>query len=77
MSICEIYLDAMYSFSLVFLLCLKDELFKNSIGTCNDADKRKVSQIGKEIRKKRMAFYLIDNISEPVSCFLPRLTLSQ
>ena len=57
MSICEIYLDAMYSFSLVFLLCLKDELFKNSIGTCNDADKR--IRLGKrskvrleEIRKK-------------------------
>ena len=40
MSIREIDLDAMYSFGLVFLFCLKDQLFKNSIGTCNDTDEK-------------------------------------
>ena len=51
MSICEVYLDAMNSFGLVFLLCLKDKLFEDSVGTCNDADK-KLSQ-PEEIREER------------------------
>ena len=75
MSICEVYLDAMDGFSFVFLFCLKDQLFENGIGTCDDADKEK----GRQLRENggRKKGNLIDNISVAVSCFLPRLTLSQ
>lgn len=77
--ISKINLYAMYSFGLILLLCLQNELFEDGVVASNDAEKMtRISPRNVPYEPRALMSYLIDNTSQLLpSGFLPLLTLSQ